>query len=695
MSIDLSQFFEVFFEESFEGLDTMEAELLNLEPGEEDLETINTIFRAAHSIKGGSGTFGFNSVADFTHVLETLLDQIRQGERELTTEHINLLLKAVDCLRGLLAALQSEQEPDLTEANTLKQQFEVVLEMQSGSPQSEPQEATKTAELTTFQIDFKPHHHLFKTGNEPLFMISELAEMGELEKQVFLDDIPDIKDLSSDECYLHWRFFLITSEKEAAIKEVFEWVEDDADIKIELCGGLFEDETTTAEKPLEQSKASSTETVPSTDTKKAADKPKAKPATDKKPTSTPESTSIRVGIDKVDSLINMVGELVITQAMLNQLSEQDITESTITSLQEGLAQLAHNTRDLQENVMRIRMLPINFVFSRFPRLVRDIAQKLNKQVELKLIGEQTELDKTVMEKISDPMVHLVRNSLDHGLETIEQRVAAGKDPVGTVTLNAFHQGGNIVIEIMDDGQGLNTQKIKEKAIANELIPADSNLTDDEINELIFMPGFSTADAVSDLSGRGVGMDVVKRNIQSLNGSVEVSSAPGVGSTFTIRLPLTLAILDGQLVKVAQHTYIIPLISIVESLQIDITKVSRVGKDLDVLRLRDEYIPILRLYQIFNHNNAIESLDKTLLVVVETDNQKVGLLVDDLLSQQQVVIKSLEANYQKVDGVSGATILGDGRVSLIVDISGLIKLSGLKKPGSQELIIESKTSLEAS
>ena len=267
----------------------------------------------------------------------------------------------------------------------------------------------------------------------------------------------------------------------------------------------------------------------------------------------------------------MVGELVITQAMLNQLSEQEISESTITSLQEGLAQLAHNTRDLQENVMRIRMLPINFVFSRFPRLVRDIAQKLNKQVELKLLGEQTELDKTVMEKISDPMVHLVRNSLDHGLETIEQRVAAGKDPVGTVTLNAFHQGGNIVIEIMDDGQGLNTQKIKEKAIANELITADCNLTDDEINELIFMPGFSTADAVSDLSGRGVGMDVVKRNIQSLNGSVEVSSAPGVGSTFTIRLPLTLAILDGQLVKVAQHTYIIPLISIVESLQIDITK----------------------------------------------------------------------------------------------------------------------------
>ena len=694
MSIDLSQFFEVFFEESFEGLDTMEAELLNLVPGEEDLETINTIFRAAHSIKGGSGTFGFSSVSDFTHVLETLLDQIRQGERTLTTEHVNLLLKAVDCLRSLLAGLQAEQEPDLTEADTLRAQFEEVLGINSTTQESNIQTSDNQSDSDTYQIDFKPHHHLFKTGNEPLIMISELEQLGELDTTVFYDEVPEITNLSSDECFLHWRFFLNTSHGESAIKEVFEWVEDDADITIELCGGLFTDElptpendsSTVAQEPLIQ------EPMP----KQAEQAKPIKPtsANTNKKSTTPESTSIRVGIDKVDSLINMVGELVITQAMLNQLSEQDITPATITALQEGLAQLAHNTRDLQENVMRIRMLPINFVFSRFPRLVRDIAQKLNKQVELKLIGEQTELDKTVMEKISDPMVHLVRNSLDHGLETVEKRLQAGKDPVGTVTLNAFHQGGNIVIEIMDDGQGLNTKKIQEKAIANGLISADNHLSNEEINELIFMPGFSTMDEVSDLSGRGVGMDVVKRNIQSLNGSVEVTSAPGVGSTFTIRLPLTLAILDGQLVKVAQHTYIIPLISIVESLQIDIAKVSRVGKNLDVLRLRDEYIPILRLYDIFNHDNAIESLDKTLLVVVETDNQKVGLLVDDLLSQQQVVIKSLEANYQKVDGISGATILGDGRVSLIVDISGLIKLSGLKKPGSQELSIESQAALEA-
>ena len=693
MSIDLSQFFEVFFEESFEGLDAMEAELLNLVPGEEDLETINTIFRAAHSIKGGSGTFGFSAVADFTHVLETLLDQIREGSRDLTAEHVNLLLKSVDCLRALLRTLQAEQQPDLTEADELRIKFEEILGMRAASKETEQaQEAVSESSFNTYQIDFKPHHHLFKTGNEPLYMISELAELGELETQAFQDDVPDITNLAPEDCFLSWRFFLTTDKEQSCIEEIFEWVEDDADITITLCGGLFGDEEVAAVETVAEEAAPAQEAEPAavkpiTDTKK--------PAPVKATTANAESTSIRVGIDKVDSLINMVGELVITQAMLSQLGEQEITEATIASLQEGLAQLAHNTRDLQENVMRIRMLPISFVFSRFPRLVRDISQKLDKQVELKLLGEQTELDKTVMEKLSDPMVHLVRNSLDHGLETVDKRVAAGKDPVGTVTLNAFHQGGIIVIEIMDDGQGLNTTKIREKAIKNGLISETDELSDNEINELIFLPGFSTADQVSDLSGRGVGMDVVRRNIEALSGSVEVASAPGVGSTFTIRLPLTLAILDGQLVRIAEHTYIIPLISIIESLQIDISKVSRVGKDLDVLRLRDEYIPILRLYNIFNHKGAIETLDKTLLVVVESDNQKVGLLVDDLLSQQQVVIKSLEANYQKVDGVSGATILGDGRVSLIVDISGLIKLSGLRKPGSQELIIESKANLEAS
>lgn len=687
MSIDLSQFFEVFFEESFEGLDAMEAELLNLEPGDLDSETINTIFRAAHSIKGGSGTFGFNSVADFTHVLETLLDQIRNGERNLETVHVNLLLKAVDCLREMLGALQSEQEPDLSESNVLKAEFEAILNIEHDDSQASGA-SVNAKSLDTYQVDFKPLHHLFKTGNEPLYLFSELADLGECSVSSDLSELPDIHDIQPDECYLAWTFFVETHEDDKKIKEIFEWVEDDAKIDITLCGGLFEDDEATPEATAtpEPEKAA-VETSPEPDVVKAPTKEASNEPAKKTTKTSGESTSIRVGIDKVDSLINMVGELVITQAMLTQLGEGDMTENKQMALKEGLAQLAHNTRDLQESVMRIRMMPISFVFSRFPRLVRDISQKLNKEVELKLIGETTELDKTVMEKISDPMVHLVRNSLDHGLETPEHRIEAGKDPIGKVTLNAFHQGGNIVIEIMDDGNGLNTDKIKSKAIEKGLISENENLTDDEINELIFMPGFSTADAVSDLSGRGVGMDVVKRNIHALNGSIDVTSERGVGSTFTIRLPLTLAILDGQLVTLGKHTYIVPLISIVESLQVDLKQVNCVGGGVDVLRLRDEYIPILRLFQIFNHTGAIEELDKGLLVIVESDNQKVGLLVDDLLAQQQVVIKSLEANYQKVDGVSGATILGDGRVSLIVDISGLIKLAGLKKAGSQKLAID--------
>ncbi|PAJ73825.1 chemotaxis protein CheA [Pseudoalteromonas sp. NBT06-2] len=687
MSIDLSQFFEVFFEESFEGLDAMEAELLNLEPGDLDSETINTIFRAAHSIKGGSGTFGFNSVADFTHVLETLLDQIRNGERNLENIHVNLLLKSVDCLREMLGALQVEQEPDLTESNVLKAEFESILNISHGDAQ-ESSSPINSKSLDTYQVDFKPLHHLFKTGNEPLYLFNELADLGECSVSSDLTDIPDIHDIEPDECYIAWTFFVETHENDTKIKEIFEWVEDDATIKITLCGGLFEDDEPTLEQDKIVEERNSEVEVEVTSVKEATSEK------NKKPTKTiGESTSIRVGIDKVDSLINMVGELVITQAMLTQLGEGDMTENKQMALKEGLAQLAHNTRDLQESVMRIRMMPISFVFSRFPRLVRDISEKLGKEVELKLIGETTELDKTVMEKISDPMVHLVRNSLDHGLETPEHRIEAGKNPVGKVTLNAFHQGGNIVIEIMDDGNGLNTDKIKSKAIEKGLIEESASLTDDEVNDLIFLPGFSTADAVSDLSGRGVGMDVVKRNIHALNGSIDVTSERDKGSTFTIRLPLTLAILDGQLVTLGKHTYIVPLISIVESLQVDLKQINCVGGGVDVLRLREEYIPILRLFQIFNHTGAIEELDKGLLVIVESDNQKVGLLVDDLLAQQQVVIKSLEANYQKVDGVSGATILGDGRVSLIVDISGLIKLAGLKRAGSQKLAID-KSILES-
>ncbi|MDH5660609.1 MAG: chemotaxis protein CheW, partial [Gammaproteobacteria bacterium] len=390
---------------------------------------------------------------------------------------------------------------------------------------------------------------------------------------------------------------------------------------------------------------------------------------------TTESSSIRVSIDKVDELINMVGELVITQSMLSQLGEgEEFGESEIEKLKSGLMQLERNTREMQENVMRIRMLPISFVFQRFPRLVHDLSGKLDKKIDLVLSGESTELDKTVMEKIGDPLVHLVRNSLDHGIEKPETRIAAGKPETGEIHLNAYHEGGNIVIEITDDGAGLNLEKILSKAKSSGLVSDNDNLSDEEIADLIFRPGFSTADVVSDVSGRGVGMDVVRRNIRALGGTVDVKTKAGKGSVFTIRLPLTLAILDGQSVVVGEEVYIVPLVAIMESIQVDTSLVSGITGQAEVYRLRDEYIPIVKLCNIFNVKPLHENMEDGLLVVVEAEGKKVALLVDDLLGQQQVVIKSLETNFKSIEGISGATILGDGTVALILDVTGLITIS---------------------
>lgn len=691
MSIDLSQFYEVFFEESFEGLDIMESELLALSPGSSDSETLNTIFRAAHSIKGGSGTFGFSVVADFTHELETLLDQIREGTRAVETFHIDLFLKAVDCLREMLNALKAEEEPDTTESSEITKKFLSILNNEDhsepesvvaeGADPSEPgawglfgdddDDVDEPSSGKVWEIFFKPESHLFKTGNEPIFMFQELAELGTLTTIAEMSELPAFHELLPDDSYFFWHMTLVSGCDKDKIEEIFEWVLDDAELVIS-CEEVAE--VVTEPQPEAIIQPAIVNTPKKVEKTEAAENQDVTVATKK----AAEATSIRVSIEKVDSLINMVGELVITQAMLSQYGEGEFTENRRMLMLEGLAQLATNTRELQESVMQIRMLPISFVFSRFPRLVRDISQKLGKQVELKLMGETTELDKTVMEKISDPIVHLIRNSLDHGLETPKERLASGKTECGTVTLNAFHRGGNIIIEIIDDGKGIDPRVIRDKALQKGLITETDELSDQELIDLVFLPGFSTKAEVSDLSGRGVGMDVVKRNIQELSGTVEVDSKIGRGSTFTIRLPLTLAILDGQLVTIGNNTYIIPLVNIIESIQMTPKQLNNVGGDLELFRQRDEYIPILRLHNIFNHKNSIESLTQGILVIVESDNGHVGLLVDDLLAQQQVVIKSLEANYQRVEGISGATILGDGTISLIIDITGVISLAGLKK-----------------
>jgi two-component system chemotaxis sensor kinase CheA len=679
MSVDLSQFHQVFFEESFEGLDVMESELLDMDPADVDDETVNNIFRAAHSIKGGAGTFGFMPVSEFTHVLETLLDEIRSGKRSMEPRYVDLFLQSVDCLRGMLSDMQDGNDPETERPAELRKEFEVILGMEQESAASENTDADSDEKDHGWLIDVHPHTDLLMTGNEPFRMFRELRELvGEdsFDVTADIDNVPELSSLTPEECIINWQIKVTTSVPLDDIKAIFEWVEDECDLTYSPLTGDADtpaDNSTTPDQKAPEEQEQQSQETPEVVAEKApviAEAQKAaKPA--KAPKKAAESSSIRVSIDKVDSLINMVGELVITQSMLGQLG-QDFDLSRLAKLQEGLSQLEQNTRELQESVMKIRMMPISFAFSRFPRLVRDLGGQLGKKVILETIGEQTELDKTVMEKINDPLVHLVRNSMDHGLETTEKRIAAGKSEEGTITLNAYHQGGNIVIEVADDGAGLNEDRILTKAIEKGLVPENNSLTPEEIHNLIFLPGFSTAEAVSDISGRGVGMDVVRRNIQALNGSIEVKSQRNVGSTFIIRLPLTLAILDGQLVKVCEETYIFPLVSIVESIQIHRSSLNHVTGSQYVMQLRDEYIPIVRLDQIFGLRDDKDVVDEMMLVVVEGDNEKIGIVVDDLLGQQQVVIKSLEQNYQKVSGISGATILGDGTVALIIDISSIGK-----------------------
>ncbi len=805
MSIDLSQFHQVFFEESFEGLDIMESALMELDPDDIDSETINAIFRSAHSIKGGSATFGFTAVAEFTHILETLLDEVRSGKRSISPDEINLFLQSVDCMKEMLELLQAGDDAQTELSEELQVKFTEILAGKSSNTSAKSSQETlqkhnsEAVDVVVSEekwiIEFNPDQNILKTGNDPSRIIRELKELGELTCITHLEKLIPLSELHSDECYLSWHLELISDVEKSVIEEVFEWVADESDIvirreanaseatsnknnvnpskwsikfepnqdvlktgndpikifnslseigniecktsfdllpkisqleseqcylrwEIEMDGEnitegkiteAFEwvadesklvinppseveskvevDDSNHSNESIADTKNDESVVVnhPKLEEKKSERKTTAQAKVKTKKAST-ETSSIRVGTDKVDSLIDMVGELVITQSMLGQLGT-DFETDRIPKLIEGLNQLEQNTRELQESVMRIRMLPISFAFSRFPRMVRDLSQSLGKEIELEMLGEQTELDKTVMEKIGDPLVHLVRNAVDHGIELPDERAESNKDRAGRITLNAFHQSGNVVIEIEDDGKGLNPEKLKEKAISKGIISvADAEqLSKEQAYDLIFQPGFSTAKEVTDVSGRGVGMDVVKRNIQALNGSVEINSELGRGSKITIRLPLTLAILDGQLVRVGSNTYVFPLISIVESMQCKSEYVSKVADGCEVFKLRDDYVPIINLSTAFSVASDSESLDNSLMVVVESEGDKVGVIVDELLAQQQVVIKSLEQNYRKVEGISGATILGNGTVALILDIPGIVRLAGNKFKVTQNKI----------
>jgi two-component system, chemotaxis family, sensor kinase CheA len=732
MDLDLAQFHSSFFEESFEALDGMEAALLGLDVGAPDPERVNSIFRVAHSIKGGAGMFGFKDVASFTHTLETLLDEMRSGRMAVTREISDKLLLSVDVMRAMLTSVQRKEAVDMQKVADLQFDLEMIVAQGAGAPAAGAPPApaagpttagtpasaaagTAAAGITAagtaglsaggaarWVIEFKALPELLLRGNDPIAIFASLAELGKLTVNANMEAVPRLRSIDAERCFLTWKLELESDCAREQVDAAFEWAAVDCELAVnrveagvaEAAGPASNTVAPVADPasvapvvaPAPAVAASAPAASPpvagapaqpaaSAPGPSASAAPKAAAAAESKEPAKGggEHSSIRVSIEKIDELINTVGELVITQAMLSELGRK-LDGSVAEQFRSGLSQLERNMRELQESVMRVRMLPISFTFSRFPRMVRDLAQRLGKQIELKMTGEQTELDKTVLEKIGDPLVHLVRNSIDHGIESPDARVKAGKSPTGIVHLDACHRGGHIAVEIRDDGNGLDKSRILEKARSRGLVGPNDVLTDDQVHELIFMPGFSTAEKTTDVSGRGVGMDVVRRNVKELGGKIEIASELGKGSRFVITLPLTLAIVDGQSVSVGSETYIVPLTSIIESLQLQPQSVNRLSGRGEVFSFRGDYLPIVRLHELFGIEPRATALHEGLIVVAEGDGRRIGLFVDELLGQQQVVIKSMEANYGPVDGVAGATILGDGSVALILDLSGLIRVA---------------------
>ena len=681
-NIDLERFNQVFFEECGEHLVEMERILVSLGDSEPDDEQLNAIFRAAHSIKGGAGIFGFQDMTVVTHVLESLLDKLRTHEIPFSTTMTDLFLEAGDVIAMQLAGHRDGAEVDQDAVDHVRTRLQQVVdgECVTAAPEEAPSPAVNmqdeqetparsTATIRHYEMIFSPDPDIFKRGVRLENLLTELGELGSLTVQAQVADCDDFTAIDPEVCHTSWRFCLETSASETDIREIFEFVADEEQLEIRV----HEAGSVAAEQGPDLSVASPVAASDGDDTiqigRRAYDKDELAPAAYGRRSSEAES-SIRVGVTKVDQLINQVGELVITQLMLAQTAAT-LDPVQYENLHRTLLQLERNTRGLQQSVMSIRLVPISIVFSRFPRMVRELATKLGKQVELKTFGDSTELDKGLIEKITDPLTHLVRNCMDHALEKPEVRVATGKERCGTITLRASQIGGRIVIDVVDDGAGLNRDKILHKAAERGIATSDG-MTDEEVWQLIFAPGFSTAEAVTDISGRGVGMDVVLRNVQAMSGRVNISSESGKGTRVTISLPLTLAILDGLSVAVGDEKFIIPLNSIIESLQPDAASLKTVnGKK--VVQVRGDYIPIIPLYELFNMQARVTDPEQGILILIDVDGEKAALLVDALLDEHQVVIKSIETNYRKVDGTAGATILGDGRVALILDVNSLLQM----------------------
>jgi len=745
----MSQFYQVFYEETAEHLASMESLLLALDLEAPDPDQLNAIFRSAHSIKGGSGTFGFTDITDVTHELETLLDRLRKNEISITADMVDTFLRAGDVLHDLLVAHQSGSVIDIKPSIEVCAKLECLAgeSQKIGGKSNVPKGTSSVSVKHICQIQFPNTTEAFPSEAHLNNLLEELSNIGNIENKIITTEVvkitlatyaseAELREIFSfflkpeqvtieatdavvqDTGELGYGFFVEPEVVKAQVEDeqgygffvepevVKAQVEDEqgygffvepevvkaqvkdeqgygffvepevvkAQVKDEQGYGFFvEPEAIKAKAVVEQGsgltiKAENHVLSPTPGLRKE-DNP-GRRATDAPATA--GDSSIRVSVVKVDQMVNLVGELVITQAMLAE-AVADLDPTLHERLVSGLTQLERNTRDLQDSVMSVRMMPINLVFSRFRRVVHDGAIKLGKKIQLKVVGEGTELDKGLIETISDPLNHLVRNSMDHGLEAPEVRIAKGKDPQGTITLRAAHQGGNIVIEVEDDGAGLNRERILAKAREKGL-PVSESMSDAEVWQLIFAPGFSTASVITDVSGRGVGMDVVKRNIESIGGRVEILSQHGQGSTITIRLPLTLAILDGLSIAVGEQIYIIPLGFISESLQPKAEDIKEISGQGRVVHVRDEYLPLIALHQLFNIKTKITNPAEGILMLMEAEGKKIALFVDELVGQHQVVIKSLETNYRKVPGVSGATIMGDGRVAMIIDVAGLVKMA---------------------
>ncbi|WP_438851354.1 chemotaxis protein CheA [Brevundimonas nasdae] len=709
-----------FFQECDELLAELESKLMLLEQGQTDLETINAVFRAVHSVKGGAGAFGLEALVRFAHVFETLMDELRAGRKPCDPVTIKTLLRASDVLADHVQAAQG-LVPEVDEARSAGLVAEMELLTHGGeapAPVVEEDEddfgftpmafdmaldeplAPLPEPASGWRIELRPHGRMYASANETGLLLRELGRLGPT--IVVLDDsqLPALDALAVEEGWLAWTVELHAAVDEATVREVFDFVEADCDLTITPLGApaaadfVFEEEgpavlpagdeldiaallarvqgDAAAEPLAPLAPLSALEAAPAAPVTTPMPASTPAPAVASAPTA-PAPVTIRVDLDRVDRLINAVGELVIQQAMLSQrVLESGLARSSGIAL--GLEDLELLTREIQDSVMAIRAQPVKSVFQRMPRLVREVADMTHKQVRLVTAGEDTEVDKTVVERLAEPITHMLRNAIDHGLETPAERLAAGKSPEGTVRLAALHRSGRIVIEISDDGRGINRERVRKIAVDKDLIAADAVLSDEQVDNLIFLPGFSTADAVSDISGRGVGMDVVKRSIHALGGRISISSAPGKGSTFTLSLPLTLAVLDGMVTTAAEQTLIAPLPAIVESLTPQAADLHHVGGLDPVIRFRDAYVPVVDVALVMGFRDAPMDPTQGIAVIVETESgQRAALLLDAIQGQRQVVIKSLETNYQQVEGVAAATILGDGRVALILDVDTLVAI----------------------